>query len=64
MDLIEGAEIEMTIRGNTMLYKNSLGVVGQIHSAVFCRAMCDVYYGNEPVSPGHKEDVVKGIVTL
>ena len=64
VDLIEGAEIEMTIRGNTMLYKNSLGSVGQIHSPVFCRAMCDVYYGNDSVSPGHKDDVVKGVSKL
>ena len=64
VDLIEGAEMEITIRGNTMLYKNSLGSVGQIQSAVFCRAMCDVYYGNDPVSPGHKDAVLEGIAKL
>lgn len=64
VDLIEGAEMEMTIRGNTMLYKNSVGGVGQIESAVFCRALCDVYYGADPVSPGHKDEVTKGVQKL
>lgn len=61
VDLIEGAEMEMTVRGNSMLYKNSLGGVGQIESEVFCRALCDVYYGKDPVSPPHKDMVVKGV---
>ena len=56
--------MEMTIRGDTMLYKNSVGGVGQINSEVFCRALCDVYYGADPVSPGHKDDVIKGIATV
>lgn len=64
VDLIEGAEMEMTIRGDTLLYKNSAGGVGAITSAVFCRAMCDVYYGADAVSPTHKEEVVKGIQAL
>ena len=64
VDLIEGAEMEMTIRGDTLLYKNSLGNVGQIQSDVFCRALCDVYYGTDPVSPGHKEDVISKIKKL
>lgn len=64
VDLIEGAEMEMTIRGDTLLYKNSLGSVGQIHSHVFCRALCDVYYGADSVSPGHKEDVISNIKKL
>lgn len=56
-----GAEIEMTIRGDTLLYKNAMGGVGSIRSAVFCRALCDTYYGSDPVSPTHKENVVAGI---
>jgi len=64
VDLIEGAEMEMTIRGNSMLYKNSLGGVGQIDSEVFCKALCDVYYGKDSVSPGHKDMVVKGVQKL
>lgn len=64
VDLVEGAEMEMTVRGNIMLYKNSLGGVGQIDSKVFCTALCDVYYGNDPVSPGHKEEVIKGVQNL
>ena len=64
VDLIEGAEMEMTIRGDTLLYKNSAGGVGAINSAVFCKAMCDVFYGAETVSPTQKEEVVKGIQAL
>lgn len=64
IDLVEGAEMEMTIRGNTMLYKNGIGGVGRIESEVFCKALCDVYYGDDAVSPGHKEHVVKGVATL
>lgn len=64
VDLIEGAEMEMTVRGNTMLYKNSLGGVGQIDSEVFCRALCDTFYGKDAVSPGHRDDVVGGIEKL
>lgn len=64
VDLVQGAVMEMTIRGNVMLYKNAMGGVGQIDSEVFCKALCDVYYGSDPVSPGHKEDVVKGVKKL
>ena len=64
VDLVEGAEIEMTVRGDMLLYKNAVGGVGAIRSAVFTRALCDVYYGNDPVSPTHKEDVIDGIAKL
>lgn len=64
VDLVEGAEMEMTIRGNVMLYKNAMGGVGQIDSRVFCEALCDVYYGSDPVSPGHKEQVINGIMKM
>lgn len=64
VDLVEGAELEMTIRGDTLLYKNAVGGVGTIRSRRFCEAMCDVYYGEDPVSPTHKESVLKGIRSL
>jgi hypothetical protein len=51
----------MTIRGDTLLYKNAVGGVGSIRSSVFCRALCDTYYGADPVSPTHKEHVIAGI---
>jgi len=38
IDLIKGAEIEMTIRGDTLLYKNATGGVGTIRSKVFTTA--------------------------
>jgi hypothetical protein len=64
VDLVEGAEIEMTIRGNVLLVRNALGGVGQIDSQVFCEALCDLYYGDDPVSPGHRESVLAGIQNL
>lgn len=64
MDLVEGAEMEMTIRGDMMHYRNAVGGVGAIHSAVFTRALCDVYYGDDAVSPTHKEAVLDGIAKL
>lgn len=54
----------MTIRGDTLLYKNATGGVGMIKSAAFCRALCDVYYGSDPVSPTHKASVLEGIPNL
>ena len=54
----------MTIRGDTMLYKNAAGGVGSIRSEAFTRAMCDTYYGADPVSPTHKESVLAGIQKL
>jgi hypothetical protein len=64
VDLIKGAEMEMTIRGDTMLYKNAVGGVGTIRSEIFTRALCDVYYGEEAVSPTHKAAVLEGIPKL
>jgi len=64
VDLIEGAEIEMTIRGDTLLYKNAVGGVGSLKSKLFCAALCDIYYGADPVSPGHKESVLEGIKNM
>ena len=64
VDLVEGAEMEMTIRGDTLLYKNAVGGVGSIHSRVFTEAMCDVFYGADAVSPPHKESVLEGIPKL
>jgi len=64
VDLIQGAEMEMTIRGDTLLYKNAVGGIGQIKSGVFTSAMCDVFYGEEAVSPTHLQDVLKGVKAL
>ena len=64
VDLVEGAEMEMTIRGDVLLYKNAVGGLGQIKSSVFTKAMCDVFYGADAVSPTHMESVVSGIKNL
>jgi hypothetical protein len=64
VDLVEGAEVEMTIRGDTLLLKNSVGGVGSIKSRAFTEAMCDVYYGKDPVSPPMKDDLMKNIPKL
>jgi len=45
-------------------YKNAVGGVGTVRSATFTKAMCDVYYGADPVSPTHKEAVLEGIAKL
>lgn len=63
-DMVEGSEVQMTIRGDTFLYKNSAGHVGAITSQIFCRAMCDLYYGDDPVSKDHKDAVIQGIKKL
>jgi len=54
----------MTIRGDTMMYKNATGGVGRIQSQVFCDALSDVYYGAEAVSPTMKESVLAGVQKL
>eukprot|EP00934_Nitzschia_sp_Nitz4_P005807 Nitzschia sp. Nitz4//scaffold71_size96697//70465//73240//NITZ4_004704-RA/size96697-processed-gene-0.13-mRNA-1//1//CDS//3329557274//5797//frame0 len=64
VDLVEGAEIEMTIRGDTLLFKNAVGGVGSIHSRLFCEAMCDIYYGDDAVSPSHLDEVIAGVRKL
>lgn len=64
VDLIEGAEMEMTIRGDVLLYKNAVGGLGQIKSAVFTKALCDVYYGADAVSPTHLKSVISGVKKL
>ena len=64
VDLVEGAEVEMTIRGDMLLLKNATGGVGTIKSRAFTEAMCDVYYGADAVSPTMKDDVINGIQKL
>ena len=64
VDLVQGAEIEMTVRGDTLLYKNAVGGLGQIKSLEFTRAMCDVFYGDDAVSPTHLKDVLVGVKDL
>ena len=54
----------MTIRGDTLLYKNALGNVGTIRSEVFTKAMCDVYFGDSPVSPPAKSNVIAAVKKL
>lgn len=63
VDLVEGDEIELTIRGDTLLLKTGLGV-GSIKSRHFTEAMCAVYFGEDPVSPTLMQDVLKGIRKL
>mmetsp|Transcript_15378 Transcript_15378/g.31853 ORF Transcript_15378/g.31853 Transcript_15378/m.31853 type:complete len:139 (-) Transcript_15378:1351-1767(-) len=63
IDLMEGDEIELTIRGDTLLLKTGLGV-GTISSRPFTEALCDVYFGKDPVSPTLKQDVLKGVPAL
>jgi hypothetical protein len=64
VDLVQGAEIEMMIRGELLLYKNATGGVGTIRSRRFNEALCDVFYGKDAVSPTHRDDVVEGVRKL
>lgn len=64
VDLIKGCEILMTIRGDSLLFKNPTGGIGEIRSRVFTKALCDVYYGADSVSPQHKASVLDGIAKL
>jgi len=64
VDLVQGAEIEMTIRGDVLLYKNAVGGLGSIRSGVFTRALCATFFDNQSVSPTLVADVLKGIKTL
>jgi len=63
VDLVEGDEIELTIRGDTLLLKTGLGV-GTVRSRPFTEALCDVYFGKDPVSPTLKKDVLNGVQAL
>ena len=54
-NLEKDTELVMTIRGDSLLYKNASGNVGSIKSEVFTKAMCDVYFGSDPVSPKAKQ---------
>ena len=64
VDLVQGAEMIMTIRGDTMMYTNCAGGIGAIHSRVFCEALCDTYFGKDCVSASLKKDVVEGVRKL
>lgn len=61
VDLKEGDEIKMTVIGDVLHYRTAGGGGGQIKSLTLTTALCDVYYGEDPVSPAHKEDVLSGI---
>jgi len=37
VDLVQGAEMEMTIRGNVMLYKNAMGVLDRFIRGLFVK---------------------------
>lgn len=54
----------MTIRGDSLIYKNAVGGVGSIKSEIFTKALCDTFYGSDPVSPTHKASVLEGIPKL
>eukprot|EP00934_Nitzschia_sp_Nitz4_P006086 Nitzschia sp. Nitz4//scaffold71_size96697//74392//75005//NITZ4_004705-RA/size96697-processed-gene-0.14-mRNA-1//1//CDS//3329557277//6076//frame0 len=64
VDLKQGAEIEMTIHGDTLSLKNAMGGVGSMCSRLFCEAMCAIYYGDDAASPTHKDQVIAGVRQL
>ena len=66
VDLKEGDEIEMEILDDVLLLKTHYhsGGGGKIRCRHFTAAICDVYFGQEAVSPTLKEAVLKGIPHL
>ena len=63
-DLKEGDEMIMTLRGDTFSYRSSQGGMGMIKSVQFSKALADVYFGKNPVSPALKASVADGINKL
>lgn len=66
-----GTEIILFVKDDTV-YFNERNCANEItfteHKKIqhehFCLALCDVYYGNDPVSANHKENVIDGIMSL
>jgi hypothetical protein len=62
--LHKGDEIILTIRGQFLECKCSNGGQNEVESEVFTRAVCDVYFGKDPISPAAKGSVMVGIGSL
>ena len=63
-ELAQGAEMVMSLRGDTMMYRSSAGAVGSIKSETFVRALADVYFGKDAVSPPLRAAVKAGVDAL
>mmetsp|Transcript_23699 Transcript_23699/g.35241 ORF Transcript_23699/g.35241 Transcript_23699/m.35241 type:complete len:150 (+) Transcript_23699:166-615(+) len=68
-----GTEIFLSLNSDTMYFSNKrqesddniiFTEEKKIQHREFCLALCDVYYGSDPVSVDHKENVVGGIVNI
>ena len=59
VDLKEGDKILLEIRGDKLILHTANGG-GTVLSKHFALAMCDVFFGSNPVSPELKESVLKG----
>ena len=62
--LNKGEEILLTIQGDTVECKCANGGTNIVCSEVFTKAVCDVYFGSDPVSPAAKESVLAGMNDL
>lgn len=75
-DVDVGTEILLRVEGDTMYVQNKyacdddnhhdggdeeLKEGAKIRNKLFCFAICDVYYGDRPVSEHHKANVIAGI---
>lgn len=56
-----GEEIILTIQGENIECRCSNGGTSVVHSEVFTRAVCDIYFGDDPISPAAKASVMAGI---
>jgi hypothetical protein len=62
-DLLEGSEMIMSLKGDTMYYRTSFGGNGSITSAVFVQALNDVYFGKNAVSGPQRDMIAKNLAS-
>ena len=67
-----GTEIILSVKDDKMYFSNTRNSDNKItfteekkiQNKDFCLALCDVYYGIDPVSVEHKKSVIDGIMSL
>jgi len=59
-----GDEIILTIRGDSLHCKCSNGGESVLRSKAFTKAVCDVYFGKDSISPAAKTSVMSGMSQL
>ena len=62
--LDKGDDIVLSIEGGCLECKCSNGGYNVVESEVFTKAVCDVYFGNEAISPSARSSVLAGMEQL